>query len=189
MDLDDSFQSRTRGLILQDAPQDLLDALRGLFVPHPARRSRVRVIAELLRDLAAPTAVAGARGGPGTRQIVHGWDEAECVWSVDPRRDSVVIDGHLLRDAAVPNGTRVSAWSGSGVAEAPVDDLGEFRLEVPVGESVLLTIDLDGREIVLGPVSVDPATHSAIRPEFVSPDLRPGAVPGASVSDRPDAPT
>ena len=166
MDLDDSFQARTNGLILQDAPQQLVDSLRGLFAPRPAPRSRVRIIAELLRDLAAPVAVAGARGGPGTRQIVHGWDEAECVWSVDPRRDAVVIDGHLLREVAVPHGARVCAWSGSGVAEAPIDDLGEFRLEVPLGETVLLTIDLDGREIVLGPVSIH-----------------------ASAPDRPDAPT
>lgn len=184
-ELGTGFESRTRGLILKDAPAELVDTLRGLFAPQMARRSRVRIVAELLRDLAAPIAVAGARGGPGTRQIVHGWEDAECVWSVDLRRDAIVIDGHLLRDVAVPHGTRVTAWSGSGLAEAPVDDLGEFRLEVPFGESVLLTIDLDGREIVLGPVPVEPDIRSQDR----SGDARVRGVPSTDEPDRPVAPT
>lgn len=163
------FLERSRGLIFEDVPEVVVARLHSIPRPRPplgvefATRVR-RVVAELIREISAPTAVAGARGGTGTAQFLHRWDSGECAWSVVDDGTELRISGQLLvaesaatpwhAHAVAPGTDSATIVPGAVRAGVAIDEFGEF--EIRMSTTPRVTVVLIGTDIVVdcGPMSV-----------------------------------
>lgn len=66
------FRVTARRHRLEEPPAEVRQRLLGILSPRAPTTTPLRqIIAVLVQDLAGSAAVAGARGGGGTRQLLH----------------------------------------------------------------------------------------------------------------------
>jgi hypothetical protein len=122
--------------------------------PAPIATPVRRFVAELVRDLGGTAAVAGARGGGGSRQLLHHWPDGDVTWAVQqPTPEVLRVVGQILSDEGPETRWQVSCVvEGSVAARVDADASGEFDFSVPVAPSVAVHLHHDEVTVVCGPI-------------------------------------
>lgn len=149
-----------RAADLPDAPPALIGAATALWPAKPSvaevARSAARLLAAVLKfDSWAGAPVAfGMRSMPAdTRHLLFSAMGRDIDLRIAPAEEMFALSGQILGPDESGR-VEVNAAGTSDKRTAPIDDLGEFRVEgLPKG-TYLLTLRMGGDEIALPPIEV-----------------------------------
>ena len=153
---------------LEDAPEAVIQRATALW-QRPARPASAgsaaeapgllpRLIAALGFDssAASPTALGVRAAGAATRQLLYNVEGHGIDLRIAAAGDQWAFSGQVLGPDSYGSAVLADA-QGQAVGEAPLDELGEFRLPAVAAGRYTLTFRLRSVEIVLPPIDVPQA--------------------------------
>lgn len=146
--------------VLEDAPEQAIQRVIGLWqrtpraavAAPPGLLQRLVAVLDFDSDTAAPLAFGQRSGGGATRQLLFSTETNDFDLRIEPAGapggDRWVLSGQVLGAEAYGQ-VAVAGADGRPVAEAPISDLGEFRLQPLQTGRYAVTLRAAGREVVL----------------------------------------
>jgi hypothetical protein len=150
-----------RAAELPDAPPDLVKAATDLFPTvrlKDVARSATRLLAAALRfdSWAGAPLAFGMRSMPDdTRHLLFSAMGRDIDLRISPAQEHFALAGQILGPDEAGRAELTAQAGGSALTRtAPIDELGEFRLDDIERGTYLLTLRMGGDEIVLPPIEV-----------------------------------